>query len=228
MSTESVEVLGRKYSVDILRAAREPRSVGWLSQKLDVPIATCYRRVKELAENGYLEEVTGDEGRDRTQYRRTADSVEVNFASDLLLSDPLSGETRDLPRDTVPLDSVTLGEFSQAIGCVEDYFGESIDDVAVHAPISRRRLVAVLARAQHSGRQLDSDRLADNGEIVHQSGDETLFWLDDDFWTNLGGLYYLRPDEGRAAREVHRRLIETVSSGVADHNRERDPFVLIN
>jgi len=50
MSTEAVEVLGRKYSVDILRAAREPRSVSWLSQELDIPIATCYRRVKELSE----------------------------------------------------------------------------------------------------------------------------------------------------------------------------------
>ncbi len=60
MSTEAVAVLGRKYSVDILRAAREPRSVSWLSQELDIPIATCYRRVKELSENMYLEEVTAD------------------------------------------------------------------------------------------------------------------------------------------------------------------------
>jgi len=175
MSTEAVELLGRKYSVDILRAAKEPRSVSWLSQELDIPIATCYRRVKELSENMYLEEVTAGESRDRTQYCRTTDSIEVNFASDLLLTDSRSGHTRELPRNTIPLDSVTFNEFSRAIDIVEDYFGDLIDDVAVHAPISRRQLVAVLARAQLSGRQLASGRLTDNGEIIHQADDETLF-----------------------------------------------------
>lgn len=87
--------------------------------------------------------------------------------------------------------------------------------------------MAVLARAQLSGRQLDAEELTDNGDIIHQSNDETLFWLDGDFWTELGGLHYLSPDEGRAAREVHRRLIEAVAGDVADYNRERDPFVLI-
>ncbi|WP_345785421.1 hypothetical protein [Halorubrum distributum] len=127
----------------------------------------------------------------------------------------------------MPLDSVTLDEFSQTIDIVEDYFGSLIDDVAVHASISRRQLVAVLARAQLSGRQLASEGLTDNGEIIHQSDDETLFWLDGDFWTELGGLHYLSPDEGRPAREVHRRLIEAVAGDVADYNRERDPFILI-
>jgi hypothetical protein len=87
--------------------------------------------------------------------------------------------------------------------------------------------VAVLARAQLSGRQVASERLSDNGDIVHQSNDETFFWLDGDFWTDLGGLHYLSPDEGRAAREVHRRLIELIGGDVADYNRERDPFILI-
>jgi len=236
MSTEAVAVLGRKYSVDILRAAREPRSVSWLSQELDIPIATCYRRVKELSENMYLEEVTADESRDRTQYCRTADSIELNLTSDVVLSGSRSREPREIPRDTIPLDSVTLDEFSQTIDIVEAYFGSLIDDVAVHASISRRQLVAVLARAQLSGRQLDIEGLTDNGDvegltdngdIVHQSNDETLFWLDGDFWTELGGLHYLSPDEGRAAREVHRRLIEAVAGDVADYNRERDPFILI-
>ena len=227
MSTEAVEVLGRKYSVDILRAAGEPRSVSWLSQELDIPIATCYRRVKELSENMYLEEVTADESRDRTQYCRTADSIKVNLASDVLLSGSQSWETREVPRDTIPLGSVTLDEFSQAIGIVEEYFGSLIDNIAVHAPISRRQLVAVLARAQLSGRELASDGLTDNGDIIYESNDEILFWLDGGFWNDLHGLHYLDPDEGRAAREVHRRLIEAVGGDVTDYNRERDPFILI-
>ncbi|TKX54661.1 hypothetical protein EXE44_15645 [Halorubrum sp. SS7] len=127
----------------------------------------------------------------------------------------------------MPLDSVTLDEFSQTIDIVEAYFGSLIDDVAVHASISRRQLVAVLARAQLSGRQLDTEGLTDNGDIIYQSDDETLFWLDGDFWKSLGGFHYLSPDEGRAAREVHRRLIEAVAGDVADYNRERDPFILI-
>ncbi|WP_435065418.1 hypothetical protein [Halobaculum sp. EA56] len=127
----------------------------------------------------------------------------------------------------MPLDSVTLDEFSQTIDIVEAYFGSLIDGVAVHTSISRRQLVAVLARAQLSGHQLDTEGLTDNGDIIHQSDDETLFWLDGGFWTDLGGLRYLSPDEGRAAREVHRRLIEAVAGDVADYNRERDPFILI-
>jgi hypothetical protein len=176
----------------------------------------------------YLEEVTADESRDRTQYCRTADSIELNLASDVLLSGSRSWETREVPRETIPLDSVRVEEFSQAIGIVEDYFGSLIDDVATHASISRRQLVAVLARAQLSGRQLANEGLTDNGDIIYQSNDETLFWLDGDFWKNLGGFHYLSPDEGRAAREVHRRLIEAIDGGVADYNRERNPFILIN
>ena len=40
-STEAVAVLGRKYSVAILWATAKPRSASWLSQELDIPIATC-------------------------------------------------------------------------------------------------------------------------------------------------------------------------------------------
>ena len=175
----------------------------------------------------YLEEATADESRNKTQYCRTADSIEVKLASDVLLSGSRFLQTREVPIDTIPLDSVTLDEFSQTIDIVGVYFGSLIDDVAVHASISRRQLVAVLARAQLSGRQLDTAGLTDNGDIVHQSNDETLFWLDGGFWTDLGGLHYLSPDEGRAAREVHRRLIEAVAGDVADYNRERDPFIVI-
>jgi hypothetical protein len=87
--------------------------------------------------------------------------------------------------------------------------------------------VAVLARAQLSGRKLASDGPTDNGETVYESNDETIFWLDDGFWNQLHGLHYFDPDEGRAARELHRRLIAAIVGDVADYNRERDPFVFI-
>lgn len=122
---------------------------------------------------------------------------------------------------------VEFDEFSRACDLVEAYFGETIDDVALSAPVSRRQLIAVLARAQLSGRQLAIDGLTEQGEVVYQSNDETLLWLDGGFWTDMRGQHHLEPDEGRAAREVHRRLIEALDGDVPHYNRERDPFVLI-
>ena len=122
---------------------------------------------------------------------------------------------------------VEFDEFSRACDLVEGYFGETVDDVALHAPVSRRQLVAVLARAQLSGRQFAIDGLTENGEVVYQSNDETLLWLDGGFWNDMRGRHHLEPDEGRAAREVHRRLIEAIDGDVPYYNRERDPFVLI-
>ena len=122
---------------------------------------------------------------------------------------------------------VQFDEFSRACDLVEGYFGETIDDVALHAPVSRRQLVAVLARAQLSGRQFAIEGLTEKGDVVYQSNDETLLWLDGGFWTDMRGRHHLEPDEGRAAREVHRRLIEAIDGDVPYYNRERDPFVLI-
>ena len=123
--------------------------------------------------------------------------------------------------------TVEFDEFSRACDLVEEYFGDTLNEVALHAPVSRRQLVAVLARAQLSGRQLAIDGLTENGDVVYQSNTETLLWLDGDFWGDLRGLHNLTPDEGRAAREVHRRLIEAIDGDVPYYNRERDPFVLI-
>ncbi|PCR90124.1 hypothetical protein [Natrinema ejinorense] len=123
--------------------------------------------------------------------------------------------------------TVEFAEFSRACDLVEAYFGDTIDDVALHAPVSRRQLIAVLARAQLSGRQFTIDGLTQQGEIVYQSNTETLLWLDGGFWTDMRGRHHLTPDEGRAAREVHRRIIDALVGDVSYYNRERDPFVLI-
>jgi hypothetical protein len=122
---------------------------------------------------------------------------------------------------------VEFDEFSRACDLVEAYFGDIIDDVALHAPVSRRQLIAVLARAQLSGRQFTLDGLTQQGEIVYQSNTETLLWLDGGFWTDMRGQHHLEANEERAAREVHRRLIEAIDGDVPYYNRERDPFVLI-
>ena len=125
-------------------------------------------------------------------------------------------------RDTeVPFD-----EFSRTCDLVEEYFGETIDTVALHAPVSKRQLVAVLARAQLTGLRLSLEA-DDVREVVYRSDRETLCWLEGGFWAELREGQNLTPDEGRAAREVHRRIIEAVDGDVAYYNRERDPFVRI-
>jgi len=72
---EMLAVLGKSHSIAILEAASEPRSAQELSDELDLPMATCYRRVEELAEQGLLS--TGTESRTRTVtvYQRTVDTV---------------------------------------------------------------------------------------------------------------------------------------------------------
>ncbi|MFP8953939.1 hypothetical protein ACLI4Z_13370 [Natrialbaceae archaeon A-arb3/5] len=122
---------------------------------------------------------------------------------------------------------VEFDEFSRSCDLVESYFDETIDDVALNAPVSRRQLVAVLARAQLAGRQLALDSHTQAGTVVYESSRETLLWLDCAFWDDLRNHHNLDPDEGRAAREVHRRIIEAIDGDVPHYNRDRDPFVLI-
>lgn len=79
---EPLRILGREYSMEILGATREPKSATRLSDSLDIPIATCYRRVGELTAVGLLEEHTSpdDDTTGAARYRRTTDAVGVRFA----------------------------------------------------------------------------------------------------------------------------------------------------
>jgi predicted ArsR family transcriptional regulator len=79
---EIIEVLGNKYNPEILDATGEPKSAQELSDELDVPIATCYRRINELEETDLLElhdRPLSDEHRRIKVYRRSVDAVEVTF-----------------------------------------------------------------------------------------------------------------------------------------------------
>ena len=58
---------------------------------------------------------------------------------------------------------VEFDEFARSCDLVENYFDDLIDEIAVHAPVSRQQLVAVLARAQLYGRSLGTDELNDEG-----------------------------------------------------------------
>ncbi|WP_251330200.1 winged helix-turn-helix domain-containing protein [Haloplanus pelagicus] len=80
---EMLRVLGNEYNPEILSFAHEPRSAQELSDQLDVPIATCYRRIEELTDADLLEHhdrVLSDERRRVNVYRRNIEEVIVEFS----------------------------------------------------------------------------------------------------------------------------------------------------
>ncbi|RDZ89006.1 ArsR family transcriptional regulator, partial [Haloferax sp. Atlit-6N] len=69
------------YNPDILRAADEAHSAQEFSEMLDIPIATCYRRIEELTGAGLLElhdSVLSDEHRRTNVYRRDVDEIVIS------------------------------------------------------------------------------------------------------------------------------------------------------
>ncbi|WP_411963127.1 ArsR/SmtB family transcription factor [Haloferax sp. YSMS24] len=84
-SDRTLSALGNEYNPDILRAADEPHSAQEFSEMLDIPIATCYRRIEELTAAGLLElndRVLSDEHRRTNVYRREVDEIVVRFERD--------------------------------------------------------------------------------------------------------------------------------------------------
>lgn len=77
-----VDVLGNKYSTEILLATDEPLSAKEISEEFDIPIATAYRRIEELTDVGLLEQegrvLTEDDQRSNI-YRRNVTEVVLNF-----------------------------------------------------------------------------------------------------------------------------------------------------
>ena len=84
-AVELLRVLGNKYNAEILRATNEPKSAQELSDELEIPIATSYRRIEELEEADLLE-LSGrefsDEGRRTKVYRRNVDALDVTFGDE--------------------------------------------------------------------------------------------------------------------------------------------------
>lgn len=82
MSRDRLLALGQEYSIDILEAAESSVSARELSDELEVPIATCYRRIETLVDAGLLEEVgreLSDRGRQTTVYRRSVEEIQITF-----------------------------------------------------------------------------------------------------------------------------------------------------
>ena len=88
--TETLHALGNEYNPEILRTASEPLTVNELSEMLDIPIATCYRRIEELVEADLLEQhdrVLTDARRRASAYRRDVDAVHVEFEGETISID---------------------------------------------------------------------------------------------------------------------------------------------
>ena len=87
-SVDLLRTLGNKYSAEILDATEEPKSAQDLSDQLDIPIATCYRRIDELTDHDLLElhdNVLSDDRRRIKVYRRNVDAIEVAFDESLMI-----------------------------------------------------------------------------------------------------------------------------------------------
>jgi len=87
-SVDVLRTLGNKYSAEILEATEEPRSAQELSDELDIPIATCYRRIDELTDHGLLElhdNVLSEDRRRIKVYRRNVEGVRVAFGDELAI-----------------------------------------------------------------------------------------------------------------------------------------------
>ena len=81
-SDRTLEALGNEYNPEILSAAAEAHSAQEFSEMLDIPIATCYRRIEELTGAGLLtlhDRVLSDEHRRTNVYRREVDEITVAF-----------------------------------------------------------------------------------------------------------------------------------------------------
>ena len=84
-SDRTLEALGNEYNPEILSAAARPHSAQEFSEMLDIPIATCYRRIEELTGAGLLtlhDRVLSEEHRRTNVYRREVDEVTVTFDGD--------------------------------------------------------------------------------------------------------------------------------------------------
>ncbi|OKY78675.1 MAG: Transcriptional regulator containing HTH domain ArsR family [Candidatus Methanohalarchaeum thermophilum] len=80
-----VRKIGNKYNIEILSEIQDRKTVGKVTESLDIPIATCYRRFDELKEIGLVEEVgrtLSEKGGDVKLYRSKVSQIKINLNND--------------------------------------------------------------------------------------------------------------------------------------------------
>lgn len=77
-----IGALSTSYSIEIIEATGKPKSAAELSEELDAPIATVYRRIEDLVDSDLLTQDgsrLSDDGRREKVYRRTIDGFSLEF-----------------------------------------------------------------------------------------------------------------------------------------------------
>lgn len=86
--TDFIRLVGQDYTLEILSATKYPQTANTLSDRLDIPIATTYRRLDELTKADLLREVSltsETENSESTAYQRTIENVRIEFEEDSIM-----------------------------------------------------------------------------------------------------------------------------------------------
>ncbi len=82
MSGETVlRALGREHALAILRGTAEPTRAADLAERLEIPTASCHRRLEELVDIGLIRAVGrgSERGPSAQQYQRVVDDLHVSI-----------------------------------------------------------------------------------------------------------------------------------------------------
>ncbi len=77
---ENIDLLTDKYAKKILMGCYDqPMTAQHLSWEYNIPIAATYRRIKDLNEAGFIEEVNEDEGNNASKYKTSLEKAVLTF-----------------------------------------------------------------------------------------------------------------------------------------------------
>lgn len=121
-----------------------------------------------------------------------------------------------MPHDASGVDDDTV---DAARSAVEAYFGDLIDEVALHEPVTRSDLVdALAALSLAAGRE----NVLDDAVVRQYEWGEVVVSLDDDTWDALGDPFAVPDAALDAARRVHARMARALVGDDVD-----SPFVVV-
>lgn len=121
-----------------------------------------------------------------------------------------------MPHNASGVDDDT---FDAARAAVEAYFGDLVDEVALHEPVTRGDLVdALAALSLAAGR----DTVLDDAVVRQYEWGEVVVSLDDDTWDALGDPFDVTDAALDAARDVHERMARALIGDDVD-----SPFVIV-
>lgn len=121
-----------------------------------------------------------------------------------------------MPHDASGVDDDT---FDAARSAVEAYFGDLIDEVALHEPVTRDELVDALAALSLA---VSRENVLDDAVVRQYEWGEVVVSLDDETWGALGDPFAVSDAALVAARAVHGRMARALLGDHVD-----SPFVVV-